>query len=256
MKTKRFLNILCLFFVLLFSAACSTPKQMTYLLDMKYNNPTLAGKAPELHIQSGDVLSIRVSTENMQLAAPFNLAANGTDANNQSASLFVVDSDGYITFPVLGALYVEGETIKEIQNTIAQQIVDKGYIREPVVNVSLQNFSVTVVGSAGNTVIPVQGPSINILQAIARSGKTDSHTNIKDVMVIRTEDGVRTAYHVNLQKKNLFDSPVFFLQQNDIVYIKPRGASLSSEGQTVMTFVSAGLTLGSIITNFLLWSRR
>jgi polysaccharide export outer membrane protein len=76
---------------------------------------------------------------------------------------------------------------------------------------------------------------------------------IKDVMVIRTEDGIRKAYSVNLQSKDLFESPVFYLQQNDVVYFKPQGMKLSTTGQTTMTFVTAGLTMVNIIVNTLLW---
>ena len=74
-------------------------------------------------------------------------------------------------------------------------------------------------------------------------------------MVVRTENGQRTAYKVNLQSRSVYDSPAFYLRQNDMVYVKPRGSSLSSEGQTVMTFVGTGLTLASIITNLLIWTR-
>lgn len=239
-------------------SGCVSAKKMTYLLDMDYGKNYPAARAPELVIHEGDVLGISVSSENPQLAAPFNYLAGGTAEGAATTQLaqYPVDHAGNITFPLLGDIPVQGKTLVQIQNDIASRISTQGYIREPLVKVTLTNFSVTVIGRAGNTVLEVTDPSINLLQVIARSSGTSANTNIKDVMVIRTENGDKKAYSVNLQKKDLFTSPVFYLQQNDVVYVKPQGSSLSSEGQLIMTFVNSGLSLASIITNFLIWTRR
>ena len=95
-----------------------------------------------------------------------------------------------------------------------------------------------------SVIFPIEGKSLNLLQAIARFGGTNGESmDIKDVAVIRTENGIRRAYSVNLQKKELFDSPVFYLQQNDVIYLKHRGSRMSSG---VMNFIS---TIG-IISSF------
>ena len=91
---------------------------------------------------------------------------------------------------------------------------------------------------------------------LATSNYITNRSDIRDVMVIRTENGVRRSYSVDLQSKDLFDSPVFFLKQNDVVYIKPKGVSLSASGQTTMSFVTAGLSLMSIVVNAIIWSKR
>jgi len=167
-----------------------------------------------------------------------------------------VDRNGNIEFPVLGTINVWGATLTQIRNGIADGIRANGFIKDPIVNVTLENFSVTVIGSAGNSMIPVKGNSINILQVLATNKSVTNKSDIRDVMVIRTENGVRRSYSVDLQSKDLFDSPVFYLKQNDVVYIKPKGVSLSASGQTTMTFVTAGLSLISIIVNALLWTSR
>ena len=239
-------------------SGCISARKMSYLLDMDYGKMYPAAEAPELVIHEGDVLGISVSSEDPKLAAPFAYLASGTSENATGAQMaqYPVDNDGNISFPVLGSVPVVGKTLNEIRDHIASRISTLGYIREPLVRVVLTNFTVTVIGSAGNMVLPVQDPSINILQVIAHSTGTNERTNIKDVMVVRTENGEKKAYTVDLQKTDLFTSPVFYLQQNDVVYVKPQGSSLSSEGQMIMTFVGSGLTLASIITNFLLWSKR
>lgn len=255
LKTVRFAYAGLLTLIL---GGCTSAKQMTYLLDMQYNTPYEAQPAPELIVQPGDLLGISVSSEEASLAAPFNSVPNISDATSSPDNdlAYAVDQTGCINFPVIGKLKVEGCTLLQIQDDITSRITRSGYIKEPVVNVVLKNFCITVVGNTGNSVLPVKGNSINLFQVIAQSGGVTTPSKIKEVMVVRTENGMHTAYAVNLQSKDVFSSPVFYLRQNDMVYVKPHGSRLSSEGQTVMTIVGSGLTLGSIITNFLLWSSR
>ena len=252
MKTSC--KLFCTVLALVSLASCSTPSKLAYLKDMAYGEDYPAPPAPELVIQTDDCLGIMVSSESPELAAPFNSMALDADGKRAGAYRYTVDRDGNIDFPVLGAVPVAGRTLKQIKEQIANSIREKGYIREPVVMVTLDNFTVTVVGKTNNRVLPVEGNSINLLQVIAATGDLSPQSDITDVMVVRTENGVRRSYSVNLQSKDLFESPVFYLKQQDVVYIKPRGRSLSSSGQTVMTFVSAGLSLLTIISNFILWS--
>lgn len=248
---KRLFNLFPAWIVLLAMVSCTTAKQMSYLMDMAYNTDYPVTPAPELVIQPDDCLGITVTSSNPELAAPFNLF---TDA--KTPLKYVVDRNGSIEFPVLGTINVWGATLTQIRNGIADGIRANGFIKDPIVNVTLENFSVTVIGSAGNAVVPVKGNSINILQVLAISGDIGNRSDIRDVMVIRTENGIRRSYSVDLQSKAIFDSPVFYLKQNDVVYVKPKGVRLSASGQTTMSFVTAGLSLISIIVNALIWSNR
>lgn len=248
---NRFFKAISAGIVLLMVLSCSTARQITYLTDMEYNKDYPAPAAPELVVQPGDRLGITVSCATPELAAPFNLYSE-----EGKGLSYRVDEDGNIDFPVLGTIAVSGATLSKVRNGIAAGIRENGFIKDPIVNVSLDNFNITIVGQVGNKVIPVSDESINILQVIAMAGNITNRSNIKDVMVVRTENGLRRSYSVNLQSKDLFDSPVFYLRQNDVVYVKPQGTSLSTSGQTVMSFVGAGLSLVTIITNFLLWSSR
>ena len=238
-------------------ASCATPRSMSILLDMAENQIYPAPPAPELVLHREDQLGIQVLSENPQLAAPFNAGLGLSDAQaSNSGVIYTIDTKGNIDFPVLGTLHVEGMTLKQVKEQITASIREKGYIKAPIVRVTLENFTVTVIGNLGNSVLKVENPSINLLQVLARSEKISSASNIKDITVIRTSGNERKAYAVNLQTTELFNSPVFYLQQNDVVYVKPRGATLSPEGQVTMTFVGTGLTLASIITNVLIWTRR
>ena len=132
------------------------------------------------------------------------------------------------------------------------EIIRKGYIKAPVVNASLDNFTVTVIGEQNTVIFPIEGKSLNLLQAIARFGGTRGENfNIKDVTVIRTENGVRRAYAVNLQKKDLFDSPVFYLQQNDIIYLKHKGSQMNSNVRSFFSAIGIISSFASLILSYL-----
>ncbi len=248
---KRLFNFFPLCIATLTLVSCTTALQMSYLTDMAYDTDYPVMAAPELVVQPDDCLGITITSSTPELAAPFNLFSEG-----RSGLQYVVDRNGNIEFPVLGTINVWGATLTQIRDGIADGIRANGFIKDPIVNVMLENFSITVIGSVGNAVVPVKGNSINILQVLATAKNITNRSDIRDVMVIRTENGVRRSYSVDLQSKDLFDSPVFYLKQNDVVYVKPKGVSLSASGQTTMTFVTAGLSLISIIVNALLWTNR
>ena len=94
---------------------------------------------------------------------------------------------------------------------------------------------------------------MNLSELLAKTGGINANAKIKDVMVIRTENGTQTAYSVNFQTKEIFDSPVFWLHQNDIVYVKPKGIQLNNNGQLVISLIGTTLSAASVISNIALW---
>ena len=226
-------------------AACSTPGKISYLRDLEYNVPEVARPAPELRLKVEDRISIQVFSEQMELAAPFNAA--GVQIEGEASSLlsatYGVDARGNIDFPILGEIHVEGKTLNEVQKEIAAEITRRGYIKEPVVKAELENFTVTVIGQMGQMILPVEGSSLNLIQLLAQLSGTELETaKIPDVMVIRTENGMRQAYQVDFQTKELYNSPVFYLQQNDVIYVKPRGIQLSSGGDIFLKIFTPALS--------------
>ena len=254
MNMKHFVKWLMLA-ALVLPVSCTTPARLAYLRDMEYDTPYLAMPAPELRLQVEDKVNIQVFSTEEDLAKPFNAGSGVIDGSGQtlgSSSSYTIDKMGNIDFPVLGTLHIEGKTLNELKNDIANEIVRLGYIREPLVKVEMENFTITVIGETGQSVMPVQGSSINILQVLARSNGTTELSKIPDVMVIRTEEGERVAHSINLQSKSLFDSPVFYLQQNDIVYVKPRGLRQSSTMGAIMSALTPLITLGSTLATLLI----
>ena len=256
-RSRMIKHALLLLAAALLAGACATPAKMTWLKDMEYGKDYPAPPAPELVIQADDVIGIQVSSETPKLVEPFNLSQNLPSGGSAGRdNLYLVDRDGNIDFPLLGHFPVAGKTLKQVKDDITLEISDKGYIKNPIVIVTLESFNVTVVSNVGNMVLPVKGSSINLLEVLATAGGITENSKIKDVMVVRTENGQRTAYTVDLQKKDLFDSPVFYLKQNDVVYVKPQGTKLNASGQTIMSFTTALLSLASTLTYLLLWSTR
>lgn len=245
--------------VVVLSASCSTPAYYAYLRDMEYETPYLAKPAPELRLQVEDKVNIQVFSTVEDLAKPFTTSVGAADGNGQAlapSSSYTIDKNGNIDFPVLGSLHIEGKTLNEVKEEIASEIVRLGYIREPIVKVEMENFNITVIGEMGQQILPVEGNSINILQVLARTDGASEYTNLQDVMVIRTEEGERIAHSINLQSKSLFDSPVYYLQQNDVVYVKPRGLRQSSTLRAFMTAISPIITLGSTLTTLIILATR
>lgn len=243
---------LVLLAVVLSVSACVSPSQITYLRDIQYGRDYPAKPAPELRVQQQDRLTIRVFSSDPALATPFNVGALTQDGvgGTREAS-YIVDADGNIDFPVLGTIPVEGMTLKEVQMNITNRIINSGYIREPVVSVDLMNFTVTLIKYGATTRINVAERSINLLQVVAPT----QGEKIKDVEVIRTENGVRKAYSVDFQTIEMFDSPVFYLQQNDVVYVKPSRWQISQTGQALRTSLSTAMSFFSMASNILIWFR-
>ena len=249
---RVFFRAVLILVTLVVGYSCSTPKALNYLQDMETDSVYVAKRAPEIKVQPDDKLGIRVYSTDPQLSAPFNSWSTAGDGGMVAG--YVVDKNGFIDFPVLGRLRVEGMTLTEIKEDLINRLSSQGYIKEPVVTVTLDNFDIAVLGQTGEKIVNVDGGSINILQLLARTSGTKESANIKELMVIRTEGETRRVYTINLKSKDLFDSPAFFLQQNDVVYVKYRGVKFSNTGSAILGIIGTTLGAASTIAYILLWT--
>lgn len=213
--------ILLLIFTFLFS--CRTHKDVVYFqnLDQVINETREVYADPT--IQTGDALSINVSTFNPLLAEPFNLgtATNQSQGISENSPLaYVVSSNGEIDMPMLGSVKVVGKTRQELSAYLEEKI--SFYVDDPIVNVRYVNFRVTMLGEFNSPGV-VQSPSekLTLMEAIAGSGDMNLYAIRDSVMIIRTVDGVRQKEFVNLLDANSINSDYFYLRQNDIVYAMP-----------------------------------
>ncbi|MBR3303596.1 MAG: polysaccharide biosynthesis/export family protein [Bacteroidales bacterium] len=250
MKNNLFKLAVFALLVLLF-ASCSTPKSRTYWKDIEYGARYNIRKAPELRFKPKDKLSIALLNDNPQLIAPFyRMSGVGENQDVNKAVSYEVDRDGNIDFPIIGLLHIEGMTEREVEKLLISKIQSSGYIKNPEVKVKLTGFSVIFVGAGGNKVLTVTESSLNIIEALSRFGDFVDRAKIKDLMVMRTEMGTMQAYSLNLKKKEIFNSPVFYLQQNDVIYTKPKGTKHSTNSQFVVSILG---TLTSVATTVILY---
>ena len=223
---------------------------------MEYDARYKAVPPEELRIQKFDKLDIQIRSDMPELAAPFNNATLNY-SESQSSTIapvpYTVSREGTIDFPKLGVCMVEGMTILELERTFAAALQDKGFIKEPVVKVTLEKFNVTVVGAA-NENMEIDG-GLNLIQLLARIGGPSAQFRMDDVMVIRTIDGARVPHQVDLRNKEVFDSPVFYLQQNDIVYFKPRVPLFDPAVEGLLRPLSYMMSFASVITSALVLVR-
>ena len=231
-------------------------KRIVYLQDMEMGVRYPINLKYEAVVHRDDRLSITVSCKNPELAIPFNIYGGtfkvGSDGNvTADASTRInekgyrVDVDGNIDFPILGKLHVEGLKVGEVRDLIKNKIIEGEYMKDPLVAIEFLNFKYTVLGAVGrNGTFSVDGDRITLLEAIANAGDLSAKAKIDRVAVIREIDGERQMFMHDLRSKDLFESPCFYLQQNDIVYVEPKYRKKDNEDRGWQI----GTTMRSIVT--------
>lgn len=179
-----------------------------------------------IKIQPDDALFIRVRAFEQEAAEPFNLIPNmnmgqiGMQNTNPTLQGYLVDVDGNIDFPVLGRLNLAGLTADEAKTLIVEKL--EPYLKDPIVILRFMNFRFTVLGEVRTPrTITVPGERITILEALGQAGDLTPYSNRNQIMVIREQDGKRDIGYVDIHSPDVFQSPYFYLQQNDIVYVEP-----------------------------------
>jgi polysaccharide export outer membrane protein len=135
---------------------------------------------------------------------------------------YVVDNEGYIDFPVLGKIQVSSLTRWELSEVIKKRLLDDGLLTDAVVTVEFMNFKISVIGEVNNPgTFTIDGDKVTVLQAISLARDLTIFGERENVTVIRERDGERTMYEINLCDVDMFQSPAYYLQQNDVVYVQP-----------------------------------
>jgi len=224
MKKKVLLNGMVLTVLL---ASCATPKDIIYFQDAGnfslYNNV----ESYEVRIHQDDLLAIMVNSQATEAALPFNLPlANyyvGGDSYGQQRLLgYLVDSNGDIDFPVLGKLHVEGLMRNELREMIKTKLIEEGQLKDPIVTVNFLNFKISVQGEVNRPgTFFIQGERITLLEALSMAGDLTIYGRRDRVAVIRETNGKRSILYHDLSSTEIFQSPCYYLQQNDNVYVEP-----------------------------------
>jgi len=244
-------------------SSCASVKDIAYFQNKVVNQPEKIDKHAGIVIQPKDMLSIVVSSRTPELVTMFNLPVVSYQAGSETVSGagaqrllgYVVDNEGCIDFPVLGQLSVGGLTRWELSEMIKNRLIKDGLLTDAVVTVEFMNFKVSVLGEVNSPgTYTIEGDKVTVLQAISLARDLTIFGLRENVSVIRERDGERTIYQINLCDVNLFKSPAYYLQQNDIIYVEPnqeKARQSTTDDKTLrMTsiLVSGGSLLVSIAT--------
>lgn len=255
---KNVIFAVCAFVLML--SSCAAPQNIAYFQNKVVDQPEEIDKHVGIVIQPKDMLSIVVSSRSPELVAMFNLPVVSyqagsevvTSSYNQRLMGYVVDNEGYIDFPVLGPIKVSGLTRWELSELIKDKLVKEGLLTDAVVTVEFMNFKVSVIGEVNSPgTYTIEGDKVTILQAISLARDLTIFGQRENVTVIRERDGQRIIYEVNLCDADLFKSPAYYLQQNDVVYVQPSDikARQSTTDEKALRLTSILVSSGSLLVS-------
>ena len=255
MKIRYILSLLTVAFLL---GSCATPK-VAYFTDLKRGTAEQVLNPLEIRMRPEDKISILVNSKDPLLMNLFNLpvisrqigTASGT-SNSQGISGYTINKDGDIDFPVLGHIHVAGMTREEIASYIKEELVSKNLVKDPVVTVEFMNLTVSVLGEVATPGrFNIEKDKLTLLEALSMAGDLTVYGKRENVLVQREENGKKTLYQVNLNSGyDLYASPVYYLQQNDIVYVEPnsmKARQATVNGNNVRS-ASFWMSLASLLT--------
>ncbi len=230
---KKYFNVFPFILLLVLTISCTPKKNIVYMSNNNFEHEVSQAKYAGLHIQEGDRLQIVVSALDEIAVRPFNMRTMGTTGtagtgttttttnNTVAGSDYTVTTDGTIVFPVIGPVYCKGMTKQQLKDDLENRL--KRYLTDPLVTITLTNFNISVLGEVKS---PGQKTSatekLNIFQAIALAGDLTYDANRTNVKLIRSsEEGKDMVISLDLSEASIVNSPYYFLQQNDILYIEP-----------------------------------
>jgi polysaccharide export outer membrane protein len=243
--------------------SCGSRKEVVY-----FNSESIGGVAVEQKsftpvFKVDDFLSIIITAENPETAIPFNFPYGlglrepmnyGYTSGTPLKAGFLIDEKGEVELPIIGRVKLAG--LSRVEATELLRNIYSDYLQSPVVNINIHNFKVTVLGDCakpGTFFIPNE--RITILEAIGLAGDLRMTAKRNNILVIRDRDGIRQEYRVDLTKSNILNSPVYYLEQNDVVYIEPnitarsQAAFWRSTGGLFISLTSLIVTTVILITN-------
>lgn len=238
--------------VLLVFSSCVSKKEIVYFQNDEIDQSKVSNSYKTI-IKPDDVLQITITALDIEAVRPFNLAAVTYSTSSNSAigvaqqQTYLVDNKGEIDFPVIGKIKIGGLTRDETIELLRSKL-SPDYIKDPNINIRIANYKISVMGDVrrpGSYNIPNE--RITILDALALAGDVNISGRRNNILIIREEAGKKTQYRVDLRSNKLLTSPVYYLQQNDVVYVEPNYARIQSASANSNTTLFISIT-GLLIT--------
>lgn len=264
--TKNISFAAIMFAAIIVLGSCGSTKDVPYFQNSDSVDLTKSKMLYDAKIMPKDILTITVSTTDDEAALPFNLTVPTPYTANQRSTYsqamlqsYLVDNDGYVEFPKIGMIKLGGLTKAEAEKLIQAKI--KPYMSElemPIVTVRMSNYKISVLGEVQRPgMYTVTNEKITILEALAQAGDLTIYGVRNNVKLIREDaTGEKIIHVLDLTDANIINSPYYYLQQNDIVYVEPNKvkAQNSSVGSMTTLWFSATsilISLTSLLYNIL-----
>lgn len=246
--------------------SCGSSKQIAYFQNADSLSYAASKGLFDAKIMPKDLLTITVSTTDPKAATPFNLSVTNTlnatgylSTGAGSLQTYLVDNDGFINFPVVGQLKVGGMTKRQCENYIRDKILPyMSKTENPIVTVKMASFKVTVAGEVkAPGVFNVDQEKISMIEALARAGDLTIYGKRGNVLLIREDaTGEKSVHRLNLNDANLINSPYYYLQQNDYLYVEPnsvqaKNSAIGSSTTIWISVVSILTSVASLVVNVL-----
>ena len=269
MNMKKILNSLFVALVVtLVATSCKTPQNIAYIKNSDSIDYAKSEFLYDAHIMPKDILMITVNTVNPAASAPFNLpvqhavslnSSDNVSSAGSSVQTYLVDNEGCIDFPVVGRLEVKGLTKSQCEKLVHDKILRYMNAEEnPIVTVRMSNYKISVLGEVGHPgMFTVSNEKITIFEALAQAGDLTIFGVRERVKLIREDAKGRKEIHtINLNDANIVNSPYYYLQQNDVVYVEPntvkaKTSSFSPSTTLWVSMSSALVSLASLVVNIL-----
>ncbi len=249
-------------FLVLFTIGCGPSRDLVYFSNLEeedINKATEIRNSPTTTIQPDDLISITVNSLSVESNMLFNQGVLGTlgskVSGGESSTIegYLVDQYGMINFPVIGPIHLGGLTKAEATDTI-QSILNRDYVKNPTVNIRFLNYKLTIIGEVQDPMTYIiTTEKVTILEAISLAGGMTTVGKRENVLVIREKNGQRILFRLDLNDKNLMNSPNYYLQQNDVVYVEPdsyKAATASLQRTNIqfgLSMILAALTITTLI---------
>jgi len=223
--TIRSVSLFSIFaFSFLLFTGCRTQQRYLYVEDAPHDTPMPITNNYDATIYPNDILYIYVSSQSPETVKPFNQETNTNRVMNVKTEQkgYLVSQSGHIVFPILGRIEVAGKTRTQVGHEIESLLIQGGYVNDPVVTLSLMNFHVTVIGEVKTPrVVTAEGSRLTIFEALAQCGDITIDGLRTNVVIVRSGVNTQTVDTVDLTRKEILESPYYYLQQNDIVFVEP-----------------------------------
>lgn len=241
-------------------ASCGPSQELAYFKEAPRNEEAEQDGQFSKGIQTNDLLYIYVESRAPEATVRFNqetnkIAIDGGVVMNPGGSAvtgYLVNNEGDIIFPVLGRLHVLGKTHAQLAAEIEQKLVSEGHILDATVTVKLMNFKVSVLGEVRQPgQIEASGERLTIFEALSMVGDMTIYGQRHNVTVVREENGNRIVGEIDLTSKDVFDSPYYYLHQNDVVYVEPNMKQKRNAERDPMTlsYISSVVSIVSVLTS-------